>query len=328
MSSVVNQPEETWNYTPLPEPIPITEQVWPEGTKPLVCTRHMTYNHENYIRDCIEGVLMQKTTFPVRVCIHDDASTDKTAEIVREYQEKYPNLIWAYYQTENTFRHLKRKEMRSEFMSWAQEGKYQAVCEGDDYWIDSLKLQKQVEFLEENIDYTLVECLVVNVDEFGEKIGYSKGGTRTRMFPNGILEKFRIRHKDIIKHGDGFTSKVLQLNGKRHCINEVMAAWRKHDGGVWSTLLNDENLHILENNRGLTKLGIGMTILENGYTKEGIKYIANSINHFLNATQVDLKLKEKLILILHIARYILRKNTLKNTDLNKSLSDVINKYKN
>ncbi|MFW5793545.1 MAG: glycosyltransferase [Bacteroidota bacterium] len=72
-----------YNYLPLPEPIPITEQNWPNDAILLVQTQTLTFNRENYIRECIEGILMQKTTFPVQVLIHDDASTDQTAEIVR-----------------------------------------------------------------------------------------------------------------------------------------------------------------------------------------------------------------------------------------------------
>ena len=144
-----------FNYEPLPEPIPITEQVWPEGTKPLVHTRTMAFMHEDFFRDCIEGILMQKTTFPVQVLIHDDASTDNTVKIIKEYEKKYPSLIKVYYQKENSFSKSDKHSRRETFMSW-RIGKYEAICEGDDYWIDPLKLQKQIDFLEENEEYGLV----------------------------------------------------------------------------------------------------------------------------------------------------------------------------
>jgi len=147
-----------YRYNPLNEPILITEQVWPEGTLPLVHTRTLTYMHENYIRECIEGILMQKTTFPVRVLIHDDASTDKTAEIVCEYENMYPDLIKAYYQTDNSHSQKNpdvKKRMRAPFNEM-RIGKYEALCEGDDYWTDPLKLQKQVSFLEAHPEFGLV----------------------------------------------------------------------------------------------------------------------------------------------------------------------------
>ena len=163
--------EETlkYTYTPLPEPIPITEQEWAEGTLPILHIRTMTYMHENFIRECIEGILMQKTTFPVQVLIHDDASTDKTAEIVKEYELKYPKLIKAYYQEANTYSKIDKNErtkLREAFNNW-RTGKYEAICEGDDYWTDPLKLQKQVNFLEANPDYVICYHDVKAINEVG-----------------------------------------------------------------------------------------------------------------------------------------------------------------
>ncbi len=107
----------------------------------------ITYNHENFIRNAIEGFLMQKTTFLIEILIHDDTSTDKTAEIVREYEQKFPQLIKPIYQTEN--QHSKKDGTIGRIQRGRARGKYYALCEGDDYWTDPLKLQKQVEFFGE-----------------------------------------------------------------------------------------------------------------------------------------------------------------------------------
>ncbi|MDG4949884.1 glycosyltransferase [Weeksellaceae bacterium KMM 9724] len=137
----------------LKEPIAISEQNWDDNISPLVSIQCITYNHEKYIKDAIEGFLMQKTNFPVEILIHDDASTDRTAEIIREYELRYPNLFKPIYQVENQY--SKKKGVITRIQNERAKGKYIAKCEGDDYWTDPLKLQKQVAFLEENPEYVL-----------------------------------------------------------------------------------------------------------------------------------------------------------------------------
>lgn len=109
----------------------------------VVCN---AYNHEAYIRDALEGFVMQKTTFPFEVLVHDDASTDNTASIIREYEAKYPEIIKPIYETENQY--SKNDGSLGRIQYGRVKGKYIAICEGDDYWTDPLKLQKQYDCLE------------------------------------------------------------------------------------------------------------------------------------------------------------------------------------
>jgi glycosyltransferase involved in cell wall biosynthesis len=111
-----------------------------------------TYNHENYIADAIESFLMQKTDFKYEILIHDDASKDRTAEIIKSYEEKYPNLVKPIYQTENQY--SKGINLAFTYNYSRAKGKYIALCEGDDYWIDPHKLQKQVDYMESHPDCT------------------------------------------------------------------------------------------------------------------------------------------------------------------------------
>ena len=123
--------------------------------EPLVVSIKCTaYNHEPYIRQCLEGFVMQKTNFRFEAIVHDDASTDGTAAIIREYAEKYPDIIKPIYETENQY--SKHDGSLDRIMDAHMHGKYIALCEGDDYWIDPLKLQKQVDFLENRLEYGLV----------------------------------------------------------------------------------------------------------------------------------------------------------------------------
>ena len=125
--------------------------------KPLVAINCITYNHEKYLRDALDGFVMQQTNFPFVAIVHDDASTDGTAEIIREYAEKYPDIILPIFETENQYSNLDGSVSRIMNAALNAAGaKYIAYCEGDDYWTDPQKLQKQVDILESNTDFSMI----------------------------------------------------------------------------------------------------------------------------------------------------------------------------
>jgi len=121
--------------------------------KIMVSVCCLVYNHETFLRECFDGFVMQKTTFPIEILVHDDASTDHSADIIREYVAKYPALFKPIYQTENQY--SKGVPISATYNFPRAKGKYIAMCEGDDYWTDPMKLQKQVEFLEDHLDFSL-----------------------------------------------------------------------------------------------------------------------------------------------------------------------------
>lgn len=127
----------------------------------------LAYNHEKYIRKALEGFVMQKTNFKYEVVIHDDASTDNTAQIIREYEKKYPDIIKPIYQSEN--QKSKGVSIKNRFMLPKMKGKYIAYCEGDDYWIDENKLQLQYDIMERYSDVYMCTHLVQCVNENSSK---------------------------------------------------------------------------------------------------------------------------------------------------------------
>lgn len=153
----------------------------------LVSIRCITYNHEQYIRQCLDGFVMQKTDFPFVAIVHDDASTDGTAEIIREYAEKYPDIIKPIYEKENQY--CKHDGSLERIMNAACTGKYIALCEGDDYWTDPHKLQKQVDFLESNPDYGMVYS---DYDTFIQN--------RQRFIRNYGSKNYTVYSGDIFRH--------------------------------------------------------------------------------------------------------------------------------
>ena len=125
----------------------------------------LAYNHEKYIRKCLDGFVMQKTNFKYEVLINDDCSTDNTAQIIREYEEKYPDIIKPIYQTEN--QHSKGVKITRQILLPLAKGKYVAFCEGDDYWCDESKLQTQFDAMEANPNCKMCVHKVLRISEDG-----------------------------------------------------------------------------------------------------------------------------------------------------------------
>lgn len=220
----------------------------------IIC---LAYNHEQYIGQCLEGFVMQKTDFAYEVIIHDDASTDNTATIIKEYELKYPHIIKPIYQKENQY--SKGVKIGQTYLYPKVQGKYIAECEGDDYWIDPLKLQKQVDFLEKSSEYIM--CC-------------SDAVIQTN---NGILEWCRYPHnqdvklEDIIINGGWFLQTATLIyrkellsgypdfcrkchvgdyplmlwagvNGKIFWMAEKQVVYRYSIGNSWTSTYNKQEL--------------------------------------------------------------------------------------
>lgn len=122
-------------------------------SEPVISIICNTFNQEKYIAEALDSFLIQKVNVPFEILVHDDASTDKTPEIIRKYEGKYPDIIKPIYQNENQYSN--GVCITPEIQIPRAKGKYIAFCEGDDYWTDENKLQIQLDFMEENPDYTL-----------------------------------------------------------------------------------------------------------------------------------------------------------------------------
>ena len=135
----------------------------------IVC---ITYNQVDYIRDALDSFLNQKTNFDYEILIHDDASIDGTADVIREYQNKYPDIIIAVLQKENQY--SKGVKVATTYLYPKVRGKYVAFCEGDDYWTDPEKLQKQFDYMEQHEDCAMCMHNGLNVSKDKSTVFYSK----------------------------------------------------------------------------------------------------------------------------------------------------------
>lgn len=204
------------------------------------------FNHVNYIDDALRGMLSQVTTFPFEILINDDASSDGTAEKIKEYVEKYPHIIKPLYQTENQY--SKGKKPTTEFNYPRAIGRYIAFCEGDDYWVDPSKLQRQFDFLEENPDYVACghDAIILSEGVITGRPDLERGDVSGREMQRGIFVLpvtacFRNHTKDLpnefrnIVNVDTLLFSFLGHYGRYRYLPEIQpAVYRHHAGGIWS----------------------------------------------------------------------------------------------
>ena len=230
----------------------------------------MAYNQEKYIRQTLESFVMQKTNFPFEVLVNDDASTDKTPEIIKEYAVKYPNIIKPVYQKENQY--SKGLSIHTIYLFPKAKGKYLAFCEGDDFWTDENKLQMQYDIMEKNSDCHLCLHKVKVISENGKELketyprNLRKKVLNTKKFLKLIFYDYTFQtscyflrkedYKNFIKNfneslwlyqlylklriGDEPTLIYFGLLGKTYYINKVMSKYRKYSLGSWTSKMDSK----------------------------------------------------------------------------------------
>jgi len=220
---------------------------------PLVSVIVPTYQHASFINECLDGILTQQTNFPFEIIVGEDESTDGTREICKEYAEKHPDKIRLFLRSRKDVIYINgsatgRYNLIQNLKT--ARGKYIALCEGDDYWTDPNKLQKQVDFLEANPEYSLCfhNCTVSNertspVTEYPLINNLSKSTFETE----DILQQWFIPTASIVykqeglvlpewfqhvESGDIALLLLVSLLGKFKYLDEVMCVYRLHPAGI------------------------------------------------------------------------------------------------
>lgn len=232
--------------------------------KPLVTVITLCYNHEKFLHDYMEGILMQRTNFPFRVIITDDKSTDSSASIIKEYADKYPNIFYPHFFEENQFskgRSIVKDYCIPELQKFPT--KYIAFCEADDFWIYPDKLQRQVDFLESHPKYSACYHHYKTIDAQGnllqnQPIFNLRHSRKLSIYDMLIERQFQLAstlmRSDIIlkdeelfnylgtSHYSDFALFLASIHGgKVYCFKEYWNCYRIHSGGISNKDSEKEN---------------------------------------------------------------------------------------
>lgn len=235
---------------------------------PLVSVCIVTYNHEGYIGECLDSILNQKTNFKFNIILGEDCSTDSTRDICIKYAEDHPDKIKLYLRKREDVIYINGKATgRYNFIESLKscKGKYIALCEGDDYWTDPYKLQKQVDFLEKNNSYSsCFHDVLVSGEINNKKIDrgkiFNKNDLNSVNIVDFLLSKYTLFHTssflfrskflefpswfEEISCGDLPLFLIVISKGKSKRIKGVMGVYRKHKLGITNSTLNTKSLMI------------------------------------------------------------------------------------
>ncbi|GAB1234027.1 glycosyltransferase [Ferrigenium sp. UT5] len=242
------------NPAPMPPPLPVEDEIiarWGAGAAPLVSICCATYNHVLYLQDALQGFLAQETHFPFEIIIRDDASTDGTVDIAREFAAKYPRIIRTIFERENQY---SRGVRPNPAMVPHARGSYIALCEGDDYWIVTDKLEKQVALLNKCANCSMcvaqtVVCKYENNNSVCERIlGTEKDyldfedikrtyvHTSTYLIRTDFYKKALDQYAGKIGFSDTALRYILADIGPFVQLKEIVSVYRVTGGGLWTSL--------------------------------------------------------------------------------------------
>lgn len=267
----------------------------------VLCT---TYNHERYIRQALDGFIAQKTDFEYEILVHDDASTDGTQSILKEYESKYPEKIKVIYRKKNLYSQGIRN-MIMRYLLPRASGKYVAFCEGDDYWTDNDKLQRQVDYLENHKDVALCfHPVVVKFEHNNEKSSIFPKETDVNKFTlkdllknnfiqiNSVMYR-KQKYKDMsldIMPGDWYLHLYHAKFGGIGFINKPMAVYRRHSAGIWWQSYSDKTK--FWEDQGPNHINLFSTLLKMFGTNEKYGEIIHSALNNVVDTLVDIDLSK------------------------------------
>ncbi|SEG31566.1 Glycosyltransferase involved in cell wall bisynthesis [Methylobacterium sp. 190mf] len=218
----------------------------PAWNRPVVSVLCITYNQESFIRQTLDSILSQRTDFPFELIVGDDKSSDGTAEIIAEYATRHPNLV-AILRPENV-----GVVKNLDDIAGRVSGEYVAICEGDDYWTDPDKLQRQFDYMQQRPEYTLCyhPVKVVYEDMPGVATIYpehcaaqptlSDLAVRNFIQTNSVFYRWRYRGGERLEIGRGIIPADWYIHlmhaevGRIGFLPQIMAVYRKHAGGIWA----------------------------------------------------------------------------------------------